>query len=531
MISETVIGYRITQCLDSCLAIAKREGLDIIASSIESVRANMQSPMQLAIIGKVSSSKSTLVNAILGKADVVGTGQMEETYNVSWLKYGPSDSDIVVRFKDGSSQHVPREEWKKWSGQIANTLKDKVKYLEVTYEHEILKTINIIDTPGLDSAKGTDSKNTINFLSEVRPDAIIMVFTKGLAESTLDVVQEFQGTNKNAFNLSPLNAIGLLSKTDYLWRINDGQLSPNLKAQRDVIEGNIYMLFPEIKNSLYTILPICSMLGLASCTITDNDIVLLNTLAKTDHNDLREMLHSVNDFSDDFFKTEVSVENRKYLQQKFGLYGVYEAICLSEKGILNKENLKSHYKRISGFEDFQKCLYAHFGHRSILIKTQSASILLSNSCETQRKYSLSPSKLQVIDSIQESILSCLMEIFEYKQLDFLSKIYDNQMNNADKNAIEEYKRVCGEYGASVVDKLNLSGKPDIEDLEKISENKSKEWNAKYQLSFHKSKESAELYHMLSTSYDMLAKDIREIGKKEKEARRIINLAEDFFYGK
>ena len=37
--------------------------------------------MQLAIIGKISSSKSTLVNAILGKDGVMATGQMEVTYN------------------------------------------------------------------------------------------------------------------------------------------------------------------------------------------------------------------------------------------------------------------------------------------------------------------------------------------------------------------------------------------------------------------------------------------------------------------
>lgn len=531
MISETVVGYRISQCLRSCLATAKREGLDIIVSSLESIIATMERPMQLAIIGKVSSSKSTLVNAILGEADVVGTGQMEETFNVSWLKYGPSDSDILVRFKDGSSQHVPRVEWKAWSGQQANSLRNNVKYLEVTYEHEILKTINLIDTPGLDSAKGTDSKNTISFLSEVRPDAIIMVFTKGLAESTMNVVKEFQGANRNAFNLSPLNAIGLLSKTDYLWRINDGQLSPNFKAKRDVIEGNIYKLFPEIKNSIFTILPICAMLGLASSTVTESDILLLNSLARTEDRVLSEMLHSVNDFSDDFFLTDVSINERLHLQQKFGLYGVFEAICLSRKGVLSKDNLERHFKEISGFEDFQKCLYSHFGHRSFLIKTQSASAILSKACESQREYSLSPLKLKVIDDIQESILSCLMGIFEYKQLDFLSKIYDNQMNNIDKVAIEEYKRVCGEYGASVVDKLNLSGKPDIDELETISIKRSKDWNAKYHLSFHKSRESAELYHMLFSSYDMLAKDIRDIGEKEKEAKKIINLAEDFLYGK
>ena len=176
MISESFIAHRIVECLSSSLAIAKKEGFDIISKSLKNAMENMNSPMQLAIIGKVSSSKSTLVNAILGKADVVGTGQMEETYNVSWLKYGPSDSDIVVKFKDGSSKYVPRNEWKNWAGQESNVLKDKVRYLEVTYDHEILKGINIIDTPGLDSAKGSDSRNTIEFLKEVRPDVVIMVF-------------------------------------------------------------------------------------------------------------------------------------------------------------------------------------------------------------------------------------------------------------------------------------------------------------------------------------------------------------------
>ena len=40
--------------------------------------------MQLAIIGKISSSKSTLVNAILSKDEPLPTGQKEVTFN-GWL--------------------------------------------------------------------------------------------------------------------------------------------------------------------------------------------------------------------------------------------------------------------------------------------------------------------------------------------------------------------------------------------------------------------------------------------------------------
>ena len=47
---------------------------------------------------------------------------METTYNVSWLKYGPSDKDIKVVFKDGTSKLIERKNWKEWSGQAENKL-------------------------------------------------------------------------------------------------------------------------------------------------------------------------------------------------------------------------------------------------------------------------------------------------------------------------------------------------------------------------------------------------------------------------
>ena len=531
MTTESFITYRLRECLSSCLATAGREGLGIVSSAMEGILRNLDSPMQLAVIGRVSSSKSTLVNAILGKADIVGTGQMEETFNVSWLKYGPSDGDIKVVFKDGTVRSVPRREWKHWAGQEKDALKERVKYLEVTYEHEILKQVNIIDTPGLDSAKGLDSRNTIDFLTDVRPDAVLMVFTKGLAQSTLDVVKEFQGGSRNSFSLSPLNAVGLLAKTDFFWRIQDGSLRPNVKARSDVIEGSIYKLFPEVKESLFTILPISAMLGLASHTVDERDVDLLARLATADAPDLEEMLHGVNDFLDDFFVTDISVDERRYLYQKFGLYGVHEALELARSGRLDVQALQALFYDVSGMADFEDVLYSHFGQRSFLIKTQSASQVISRACARQRESLGKGPALDAVNRIQESVLACLMDIFEYKQLDFLTKIYENKMNVIDPSAVEEYKRVCGEYGASVVSKLGLSGEPSFDEMAALSDKKRQEWNTKYHYSYYSSPGTAELYRMLSSSYDMLAKDIDEVGKKAEEAAKVLKMANSFFYGK
>lgn len=96
-----------------------------------------------------------------------------------------------------------------------------MKFIEVFYNHEILKRVNIIDTPGLDALSQIDSKNTIAFLKEVHPDAVVMLFIKSIAESTMSILQDFQGVGTGDFNLSAMNAIGVLSKADTIWSVMD----------------------------------------------------------------------------------------------------------------------------------------------------------------------------------------------------------------------------------------------------------------------------------------------------------------------
>lgn len=529
MTSESIISFDLRKCMEECRELAQREGLGKVSSAIQGVMDNLDSPMQLAIIGKISSSKSTLVNAILGSDDVVEMGQMETTYNVSWLKYGSSEADIKVVFKDGSSEAIPRDQWKQWSGQAENKLKDTVKYIEVTYEHEILRDINIIDTPGLDSSMGIDSKNTMDFLKEVRPHAVIMMFTKALPESTVNIVKEFQG-NPTGLHLSPINAMGVLSKIDFdFWSYDSRREIPIDKAQ-DVIENNFYHLFPEIRETLYGIMPVSAMLGLVSQVMTQNDIDLLEALSRTPQDDLEEMFHSVNDFTDDYFKTEISVEDRVYLHKKFGLYGVYELLSFMKKGECDLQPVQAHLREISGFDRFNKFLYSHFGQRSYLIKTQSIQQVIDKACEQQRQMAKSDAEKDAVNKIQEKILAALMGIFEYKQLDYLSKLYEGTMNITDKSVAEEYKCVCGEYGNSVVCRLNMSKEDTIASMCDEARKRAQSANIKATMNQMRAPQDAELYKMLSLSYGNLAKRIEKMQQDRDEAEKIISITDNFFYG-
>ena len=161
--------------------------LNALYNKLEDAAKRIDEPMQLAIIGKISSSKSTLVNAILGKNEIMATGQKEVTYNVGWLKYGNPDSDIIIHHKDNSPaiRKSPKE-FAMWSTESHNSEIDNISYIEIFDDAEILKEINIIDTPGLDALRGKDSQNTLDFIQKVRPDAVIMLFTHSVSENVLD---------------------------------------------------------------------------------------------------------------------------------------------------------------------------------------------------------------------------------------------------------------------------------------------------------------------------------------------------------
>ena len=63
------------------------EALRRARTTLEAAQAHLGEPMVVALVGRVSSGKSTLTNALLG-SDLVATGARELTFNVNVLRHG-----------------------------------------------------------------------------------------------------------------------------------------------------------------------------------------------------------------------------------------------------------------------------------------------------------------------------------------------------------------------------------------------------------------------------------------------------------
>lgn len=529
MEQNTYITQVLQDCLQFCIKTADTSHCTQLVETLHRVSDDISQPMQLAIIGKISSSKSTLVNAILGEEELVATGSMELTYNVSWLKYGDSEADIKVFLVDGSTQCVPREEWKLWANQNVDNLKSGVRYIEVTCQHELLRNINIIDTPGLFSTHGFDSANTIKFLKEVKPDAVLLLSPDpAFAQAAIDILKEFQGhCISSNYHLSPLNAIGIFAKIDYQWKFQGDKD----RTAIEVVDNEILKSRKDstLKDSLHTVLPICSKLALATTTITDGDVCLIKELLTSA--DYNKMMKYPKAFCHTSMNTPVSTDDRQYLLNKFDLYGIHELGKVISDGEEDLTYMKHLLNIISGFGEFMYVLNSHFGERSVLIKAQNAVRNIVSVCREMRKQPDCTSEVtKCCNDIESKITSTVLRLHEYRELDMLTRIYAGEAADMDALALEEFKHISGEYGGSLMDKLNKGIETPIEDMLAYAEERATYWRKYYVTYRIRKPQNAELYNVLSESYKILVKRVKDMVAEQRAAERKLQLIKQYIYG-
>ncbi|MDR0819151.1 MAG: dynamin family protein, partial [Oscillospiraceae bacterium] len=235
-----------------------------LLTEIGDVQARLTEPLRVAVIGVMKAGKSTLMNALL-KEKILYTNTLEATYTVSWFKYGDTPGLTVV-FSDGSARDAPFSDLEKWTvrpmGEEKHRL-DDVKHIIIRYPNEILKTMELIDTPGLESTTDKASKNTRDFLGQrlseeadkitsenaSQAEAIIYAFSRAVNGKDAEVLSAFKGENDNS---SPINAIGLFTKADIYWNCAAAPEFDPLETVSEACGG----YRSKLRDKLYTILPV-----------------------------------------------------------------------------------------------------------------------------------------------------------------------------------------------------------------------------------------------------------------------------------
>jgi hypothetical protein len=188
----------------------------VTAERARAITARAADPPAVAIAGRVSSGKSTLVNALVGRR-VAPTDAGECTQVVSRFRFGRAER-VLVRLRDGGQREVRFDA----DGAIPGRLgvpPEEVDHLQVELSVARLRAIELVDTPGVSSATaaGDRSERFLGFDTASREqvgraDAVVYLLTAtGQADEVADLTAFGAGAGGRADA-----AIGVLGKADLI---------------------------------------------------------------------------------------------------------------------------------------------------------------------------------------------------------------------------------------------------------------------------------------------------------------------------
>ena len=444
-----------------------------LAEALGRAAATIEQPMQLAVIGKISSSKSTLVNAVLGKDELLPTGQKEVTFNVCWLKYGDPQADVVIHHKDSTPpRRVPRRELDALATIEGGNL-DNISYIEIFDDAEILRDINIIDTPGLDALRKKDSQNTLDFIQRVHPDAVIMLFTKSMHESVLDIVRDFNGGETS---FTPLNAIGVLTKIDVLWKESEWPRQKSALELGDKTVRGLQRRNAMLSKTLFDIYPVSALMYLNASTLDEAVYRDLRAAFEADADALRRSLVAMPLFLSTDGPGPLTPQRRKEIADKIDLYGVAVAVdAFAENPGLSFDDLRRRYLEASGAERFSRTLYSHFGLRARLIKIESASRHIASALRRVRGRVSIKAHADILAQIEQRVADTFSSLAqEHREYELLNAIYNHELD-LDDDTVAECCRLFGEQGSTAPQRLGLPDGTDTDTLLGTARAREKEW--------------------------------------------------------
>ncbi len=182
----------------------------------------------IAIYGKFSSGKSSLINAIL-KEELLPIEVTPSTAVATYISYG-DQLEIKFTTDEGSLRKVEPDYFKSLKKSFFDhiELAALIKYFVIEYPNEVLFNVSILDTPGYDSGHGEDIKQAVKVAKlcdyvfwvvdinegQIRRDALEFISSeladkplyvivnkadlKPLAKQREDVVKNIEATLKKA---------------------------------------------------------------------------------------------------------------------------------------------------------------------------------------------------------------------------------------------------------------------------------------------------------------------------------------------
>ena len=341
-----------------------------VVGALRAQLTRLDEPLRVAIAGKVKAGKSTLLNALVGEA-IAATDAGECTRVVTWYRDGRSPR-IMAYPKGGSPAPLPVV---RRDGELRIDLGDtpasQLDRLVVDWPARSLHAMTLIDTPGIASLSTDVSHRAVQFLgpSDDTPseaDAVIYLM-RHLHVSDVDFLESFR--DQGVARATAVNTVAVLSRAD---EIGAGRLDAMVSARGIAAR---HRSEPALRGLCQNVVAVAGLLAHTGRTLRNAEYASLHALSTLERPALDAALLSTDRFlASDL--AESSVDTRRSLLHRFGLFGIRLSTTLIRQGASSPAALATELVDRSGLRDLQSVLHTQFSERHDVLKARSALLAL-----------------------------------------------------------------------------------------------------------------------------------------------------------
>lgn len=364
-----------------------RQGLERAADAFKSVDPAIEERLRrlteqvdqtcrVAVVGRMSSGKSSFINALLGEDKAV-VGTNETTATINHFVYGePKDPSKPIRcyWLNGTVEDCDEAFLAGLQGNDLDTLRRSagIARLEYLLPNPFLRNTILIDTPGTGAVVAEHQNVSAEFLglrSQLRErhnqethsegdkaSAVVYLFdavAKSSDRSLLDeYIRETQG-QRRAFNI-----IGVMAKIDR---------SPSIIEQRDRLAGAIAS---RLRDSVNTVVPVSALLHRLVLRSQGSDGGDLGRIVAQVRRIAPKTLEKMLDDQELYFEADcpLSEDERAALLKLAGDWSVFTTVArLAADPALEEEQIIDRLAEMSGFERLISVLRNQFFERTHII--------------------------------------------------------------------------------------------------------------------------------------------------------------------